>query len=118
MSWSGDKPPLNWFAERVYRRRYGDVGIDPVTIIAIISALIEIGRLVAECYREWKRDEVLAAYNAWGPLGWLSRRRLARAVREKGLDGQFAAAIVAEAASIDESDYRVVVGHARVAGNY
>ena len=110
---------LELFAERVLARRNGGKQtFDPMTILAIITAVVEIGKMVRECYLDWNKKDIVAGYNAWGVMGWLRRRKVRAALVAAKLDDSYAEHIVAEMADMGTADFQRVVKYARYKGGY
>lgn len=110
---------LEDFASRVMKRK--DPGLDtfdPLTILAIISAIISIAKMVKKCRDDWNKDEIVASYNAWGPLGWLRRRRVRSILAAQKLSDTYDQHVVAEASAMTSDEFQSLVVAARTRGNF
>lgn len=110
---------LNDFATRVAVRKAGDTKqIDPMTILALIAAAIQIGKMIYRCYLDRQKKDIVADYRSWTPLGWLRRSRVRHAVEAEGLSADYAEAIVDEIEAIGTGQFHGLVKEARMKGNY
>ena len=111
--------PVDEFAHRVFTRRCGKAAaFDPIIILAIVTAAIEIAKLIRECYLEWKKDEIVDSYNSWSPLGWLRRRRIRKILAANRLPEDYAGDFVTEAAAMSTPEFENLFYAARRMGNF